>query len=167
MRIKTASFLLLCIAFSTLVLLVGAGTISGVFSFSRGSLNISGNLFGFEPNGNGVLTANATADVVAICQNPGGREKTRQASLVLSSVPELVQADGNGEASVSTMIPDPSASTLSGKAAGCPSDAFTIIGYESVSWSNVQIQVEVNGVVEMDNHYACIDAETLTCTRTN
>jgi hypothetical protein len=160
-------FLLVLLAVS-LAALPAYAAISGVFSFGRGSLVLTGVIRGLgNTNKNDVVTLlTGTAIVYAECVNPGGNvavgRSPIQLSVTIQSAP--LQADSNGNASVYIQIPDPA--TISPapvsptpKQAGCPNGNWSVRGLQngSARWQAARVEVRRNGSTELLQHYNCID----------
>ncbi len=149
--------------------------ISGVFSFGRGSLILTGVIRGLgNTNNNETVTVLTGRAVVFMeCVNPGGNvapgRNPIQLSVTLTSAP--LQADSNGNASVFIRIPDPATISPtpvspSAKQAGCPNGNWRVRGIQpsSARWQSAQVVVLRNGTSELLENYACIDnGVTLTC----
>lgn len=153
--------------------------ISGVFSFGRGSLILTGVVRGLGNTSNNetVTVLTGRAIVFAECVNRGGNvapgRNPLQLSVTVQSAP--LQADSNGNAAVYIRIPDPS--TISPtpisptpREAGCPNGNWTVRGIQngSARWQAADVRVLRNGTTELLENYTCVDnGVTISCTRSN
>lgn len=167
-------FLVILVALVTI--LPAYAAISGVFSFGRGSLILTGVVRGLgNTTSNEVVTVlTGRAVVRAECVNPGGNVALGRnpilLSLTLQSPP--LQADRNGNASVYIRIPDPATISPtpvspSPKEAGCPNGNWRVRGIQpsSARWTAAQVVVLRNGASELLQNYTCTDdGVNLTCT---
>lgn len=167
MRKQLKYFLLILLALS-IAALPAYAAISGVFSFGRGSLILTGVIRGLgNTTRNDVVTVlTGTATVYAECVNKGGNvapgRNPLQLSVTVQSDP--LQADSNGNASVYIRIADPA--TISPapisptpKEAGCPNGNWTVRGLQngSARWQSARVVVLRNGSTELLETYACTD----------
>ncbi|MBZ0291732.1 MAG: hypothetical protein K8L99_04110 [Anaerolineae bacterium] len=150
--------------------------ISGVFSFGRGSLILTGVIRGLgnTTNNDVVTVLTGTALVSAECVNKGGNvalgRNPIEVAITIQSEP--LQADSNGNASVYIRIPDPA--TISPppvsptpKQAGCPNGKWSVRGLQdgSARWQSARVVVLRNGSTELLENYTCTDDGTnISCT---
>lgn len=164
-QLKTILLVLLALSMAALPVYAA---ISGVFSFGRGSLVLTGVIRGLgNTNNNEVVTVlTGTAIVYAECVNPGGNVAAGRnpIQLAVSVQSPPLQADSNGRADVHIVISDPATMSPppvspSPKEAGCPNGKWTVRGLQngSVRWQSARVEVFRNGSSELLQNYTCVD----------
>ena len=158
------------------VFAVSAQSISGVFSFSRGSLILSGTIRGLGNVSNNAFysTLTGTAQVTALCQNRGGNVAPGQNPVVVlvSKTSPPLAPDSNGNADVWITITDAEVSaafvagSYSARDVGCPNNNWTVIGMENASarWVAATVNVYENSALALQYSVGCVDdGVTLSC----
>ena len=166
-------FLLLFIG--AVIVFAGSPHFIGTLSFTTGSLHVTGDLAGLG-NTNVTVRLDASATVVAQCQNNGGNTAPGRNPLAVSkTVSTTVTPDRNGRASIELVVYDPLTVSPppvspSPKTAGCPGGNWKVVGFVpgSTRWTSAQISVYDNstGALILRQNYTCMGTGTsLVCTQ--
>ena len=161
---RKVTLLLLILVIASAIVYAGNVHFVGGVSTSSGSFVAQGDAAGLG-SGSYTFVLTANAQVTALCQNNGGHVAPGRSPINVSTASsDTFVSDSNGRTHVFLSAPDPTVLTPpppspSPKDAGCPSNNWTVIGFEAGStyWTGATLQAfdNANGALVLEISWTC------------